>query len=84
MADILIRKIPDDTKARLQLRAARRGHSLEAELREALERLALEDVETPDAAEPLGSWLVAVSRPGVDLTETLELLRSAPLRTFIE
>ena len=84
MADILIRKIPDQTKARLQLRASRRGRSLEAELREALERLALEEVETPDAAEPLGSWLVAVSRPGADLTEALEMLRSAPVRTVIE
>jgi plasmid stability protein len=84
MADILIRKIPDETKARLQLRAARRGRSLEADLREALEQLALEEIESPDAAEPFGSWLVAISRPGVDLTETLELLRSSPLRKVIE
>jgi len=84
MADILIRKISEETKERLRRRAARRGRSLEADLRETLERLALDEAETPDAAEPFGEWLVAISRPGVDLTESLDLLRSAPLRREIE
>ena len=84
MADILIRKVPEETKERLRRRAERHGRSLEAELREALERLASEDIESPDADQPFGAWLVAVSRPGVDLTEELDLLRSAPLRPLIE
>jgi len=84
MADILIRRVSEETKERLRRRAELRGRSLEADLRETLERLAVEEAETPDAAEPFGDWLVAISRPGVDLTETLELLRSAPLRREIE
>ena len=79
MADILIRKIPEETKARLRRRAERRGRSLEADLRDALEKLALEEPENPDDAEPFGAWLMSITRPGVDLTEPLELLRSAPL-----
>ncbi len=80
MADILIRKIDDGVKELLKQRAARRGKSLEADLRETLERLAREEIEAPDDAQPFGSWLVAISRPGVDLDETLALLRSAPVR----
>jgi plasmid stability protein len=78
MADILIRKIPETTKALLRLRAERHGKSLEAELRDALERLAHEEPASP--AEPFGDWLVAISRPGIDLDEALDRLRSAPIR----
>jgi plasmid stability protein len=80
MADILIRKVDEVTKELLRLRAERRGKSLEADLRETLERLAREEAESPDDAEPFGDWLVAISRPGVDLDNALELLRSAPRR----
>ena len=84
MADILIRKVPEETKERLRLRAERRGKSLEADLREALQRLAAEDVESPDSNEPFGDWLVAISRPGADLTDALDLLRAAPLRAIFD
>jgi plasmid stability protein len=80
MADILIRKVDEATKELLRLRAERRGKSLEADLRETLEKLAREEAESPDDAEPFGSWLHAISRPGVDLDEALEMLRSAPIR----
>ena len=80
MADILIRKIDEATKALLKRRAERRGRSLEADLRETLERLAREEAGTPDDTEPFGSWLVSISRPGVELDESLETLRSAPMR----
>ncbi|MGJ4948142.1 FitA-like ribbon-helix-helix domain-containing protein [Bradyrhizobium sp. HKCCYLS20291] len=83
MADILIRKVDDATKELLRLRAERRGKSLEADLRETLERLAREEAESPDDAEPFGSWLVAISRPGVDLDEVLDQLRSAPIRPAV-
>ena len=84
MADILIRKISEETKERLRRRAERRGRSLEADLRETLERLALDEAESPDTDQPFGSWLVSISRPGADLSEALELIRSAPVRRMIE
>lgn len=80
MADILIRKVDEATKELLRLRAVRRGKSLEADLRETLEKLAREEAESPDDAQPFGDWLVAISRPGFDLDEPLELLRSATVR----
>ncbi|MBV9561769.1 MAG: plasmid stability protein y4jJ [Bradyrhizobium sp.] len=80
MADILIRKVDDATKELLRLRAERRGKSLEADLRETLETLAREEAASPDDAQPFGDWLVAISRPGVDLDEALAQLRSAPVR----
>jgi plasmid stability protein len=79
MADILIRKVDDATKELLRLRAERRGKSLEADLRDTLEKLAREEAESPDDVEPFGDWLVAITRPGVDLDEAFELLRSAPI-----
>ncbi len=80
MADILIRKIDDTTKELLRRRAERQGKSLEADLRDTLERLAREEAETPDDTEPFGSWLVSISRPGIDLDDALHLLRSATVR----
>ncbi len=80
MSDILIRKIDPAAKEALRRRAERRGKSLEADLRETLERIAREEAETPDDQMPFGDWLVSITRPGVDLDETLELLRSAPVR----
>ncbi len=81
MADILIRKIDETTKELLRRRAERHGKSLEADLRDTLERLAHEEAETPDDTEPFGSWLVDITRPGIDLEETLTSLRSAPVRS---
>ena len=81
MADILIRKVDKATKELLRLRAERRGKSLEADLRETLDRLAREEAESPDDAEPFGDWLMAISRPGFDLDDALDLIRSAPIRT---
>jgi len=37
MASITIRKLPEDTKRRLRVRAAQNGHSMEQEARELLE-----------------------------------------------
>lgn len=84
MADILIRRVSEKTKALLARRARRRGVSLEAELRDALEQLARESAETPDEAEPFGTWLVSVSRPGTDLDENLALIRSATIKSLDE
>ena len=38
MGSILIRRLDDDTKSKLRLRAARSGHSMEHEAREILQR----------------------------------------------
>jgi plasmid stability protein len=81
VADILIRKVDEATKDLLRLRAERRGKSLEADLRDTLDRLAREEAESPDDAEPFGNWLVAISRPGLDLDDALDALRSAPVRS---
>jgi plasmid stability protein len=80
MADILIRKVDERTKTLLKRRAERRGKSLEADLREALEKLAREQTPAPDDLEPFGTWAVRITRPGVDLDDVLKLLRSAPAR----
>lgn len=62
MASILIRQLAEETKARLRLRAARHGHSMEQEAREILERTLVSEnpanVHLVDAIrrriEPLG------------------------------
>jgi antitoxin FitA len=43
MAQILVRDIEDDVKERLQRRAARHGHSMEAEIRDILRDVVKED-----------------------------------------
>ncbi|MDQ2078908.1 plasmid stability protein y4jJ [Xanthobacteraceae bacterium Astr-EGSB] len=80
MADILIRKVDETTKKLLHRRAERRGKSLEADLRDTLEELASEEMQSSQDAELFGDWLVSISRPGVDLDDTLKLLRSATVR----
>jgi antitoxin FitA len=48
MSQILVRNIPEDVKARLQRRAAERGVSLEAEVRELLRAAADEISSAPE------------------------------------
>lgn len=80
MADILIRKVSEETKELLRRRAERRGVSLEADLREALDQLARESA-TPEDTAPFGSWLRDIARPGSDdLDAALGQLRSKPVR----
>lgn len=80
MADILIRNISPLAKERLRRRAKRRGKSLEADLRETLEGLALEDARPTGTQQGFGSWLVSLSRPGADLSPILTEIRSASPR----
>ncbi len=79
MADILIRKVSEETKERLRKRAERRGKSLEADLRETLDQLARQEGVHDDDA-PLGTWLYENSRPGFDLDKTLKETRKARVR----
>lgn len=81
MPDIVIREISPEIEERLRRRARQHGRTLEAELRDALEQLACDEDERPlEPSAPFGSWLVSISRPGVDLADALALLRSAPIR----
>lgn len=66
MASVTIRNLSEETKALLGLRAARKHISLEAELRSILDEAALAEVGNPDDLEPLGSFIVRISRPGGD------------------
>ena len=67
MASITIRKLPENTKRRLRIRAARNGRSMEQEARDLLEiGLARADTEP----ENLGESIRRIFAPlgGVDLT----------------
>jgi plasmid stability protein len=71
MAQLLVRHLDDDVKAKLQVRARRHGHSTEEEVREIL-RNAVKDEGGPRA--PLGSR-IAARFAGQGLTEDIPELR---------
>jgi plasmid stability protein len=76
MAQLLIRHLDDDVKAKLRLRARRHGHTLEEEVREIL-RNAVRGEETVE--EPLGSR-IANRFAGKGLTQDILELRGEPAR----
>jgi len=76
MAQLLVRHLDDDVKAKLQRRARRHGHSTEEEVREIL-RNAVRD--EGGARAPLGSRLAA-RFAGLGLTEEIPELRGEPAR----
>jgi antitoxin FitA len=66
MASITIRKLPESTKRRLRLRAARNGHSMEQEARVLLEAgLAREQSQPKNLAEAIRGIFAPLG--GVDL-----------------
>jgi antitoxin FitA len=71
MAQLLVRHLDDDVKAKLQLRARRHGHSTEEEVREILRNAVREEGGT---REPLGSRLAA-RFAGLGLTQDVPELR---------
>ena len=74
MAQILVRKLEDQLKGRLQHRARRHGRSMEEEAREIL-RNALHEEETPKRG--LGSEMVALfSGSGVYIDEPIAEIRN--------
>ncbi len=75
MAQILVRNLDDDVKARLQERAKRNGRSTEAEVREIL----IGAVEDDHPSFGLGSQ-IAARFAGIGLTEETEELRGQPAR----
>lgn len=71
MAQILVRNVEDRVKARLQKRAKRNGHSMEAEARDIL-RNALHEGQAPE--RKLGSEIVALfSGQGIGLEDGEEI-----------
>jgi plasmid stability protein len=73
MAQLLVRNFDDSFKTRLQRRAKRHGHSMEAEAREILCN-ALREKQAPSGG--LGSEIVAMfSGSGVYLDEPIEEIR---------
>ncbi|CAN5920312.1 hypothetical protein BH11PSE3_BH11PSE3_41040 [soil metagenome] len=81
MPDILIRNVSEQTKERLRRRAKRHGRSLEAELRATLESIVREEGQPEQARVGFGTWLASISRPGADISNVLDKLRSAPPRS---
>ena len=66
MASITIRRLPENTKRRLRIRAARNGHSMEQEARELLETgLARADAEPENLGEAIHKLFAPFG--GVDL-----------------
>ena len=66
MASIIIRKLPENTKRRLRIRAARNGHSMEQEARELLETgLARADSEPENLGEAIRRRFAPLG--GIDL-----------------
>lgn len=63
MADIIVRRLADETKARLKARAKRHGRSLEAEARSILEAAALA-VEADAGPKPVGLGTLMRQRLG--------------------
>ena len=71
MAQLLVRHLDDDVKAKLQHRARRHGRSTEEEVREILRNAVREE---GGARAPLGSRLAA-RFAGIGLTEEIPELR---------
>jgi plasmid stability protein len=76
MAQILIRQLEDDTKAKLQRLARQHGRSTEEEAREIL-RNAVRNVD--DRPARLGSRIAARFQ-GMGLTEDISELRGQPVQ----
>jgi plasmid stability protein len=78
MAQILVRDIEDDVKERLQRRAARHGHSMEAEIRDILRDAVKADTEP---AGGLGTEIAALFRGiGLQRGEDIPELRGFSIR----
>ena len=81
MASVTIRNLSQETKDALVERARRHKRSLEEELRRILDEAARADAGNPDALEPLGSFIVRITRPGyADLADFIDAQRKAPDR----
>jgi plasmid stability protein len=76
MGQIVVRRLDDDVKAKLQRQARRHGRSTEEEVREILRNAVRRE---GGARAPLGSRLAA-RFAGVGLSEDIPELRGQPVR----
>lgn len=76
MRSVTIRNLPDEVHRAIRVRAARRGHSVEAELRDILEAA----VRPPNRVK-LGSMLAAVGRKIGLTAEDFAILESVRDKT---
>ena len=80
MAQLIVRNIEDDTKRRLQLRAARHGQSMEAEMRDILRDAVKQE---PVASGGLGSEIAAMFQ-GLGLEEgEIQEIRGHPIKPIV-
>ncbi len=78
MAQLLVRKLEPQVKARIERRARRNGRSMEAEAREILNNASLEE-ETPEGG--LGSEMVALfSGSGIYIDEPIKEFRGMKMQ----
>lgn len=71
MRSVTIRKVPDEVHRAIRVRAARQGHSIEAEMRDILE-----SAVRPEGRVKLGSMLAEVGRKMRLTEEELVVLKS--------
>ncbi|MEX2240649.1 MAG: Arc family DNA-binding protein [Burkholderiales bacterium] len=76
MAQFIVRHLEEDVKARLKRRAARRGRSMEEEVRHILRDAVKQEYRVP---QKLGSRIAALFA-GRGLTQPLPVLRGQPAR----
>lgn len=76
MAQLVVRNLDDDVKAKLRERARRHGHSTEEEVREILRNAVRDDAKAP---EPLGKRLRALFKD-IGLAEDIPEWRGSPAR----
>jgi len=71
MAQVIVRNLDDSVKRKLQRRAAKHGHSMEAEIRDILR----DAVKDEDRGEPgLGTRIAAMFK-GIELDEDIPKLK---------
>jgi len=75
MADLIVRKLPDDVKRKLQARARRNGRSMEEEVRDILRNA----VRSNRPARGLGTEIAALFR-GIGLDQDIPELRGFEIR----
>lgn len=70
MANLTVRQLSEDTKSRLAERARRHKQSLEAEVRQILDRAAQQPLPSDDV-DGFPHWFIEGSRPGIELDQVL-------------
>lgn len=87
MASLTIRNLPDKVRDRLRLRAARRGVSMEAEVRAILARTVEIDAPAPDGSAAVGlqDWIASNRRgPRGERTSSEQLIRDRRRAVIME